>query len=97
MKIMKAFLVLTLAHTLFMNFSFLNSFENVLGTDIEQVVGKKVYLQPGNIQIAKNGIFLNIEGNLIAVNSLEVDEMGVYFDSEKNAWRPELCRRVVDL
>ena len=38
----------------------------------------KVYIEPGCIYVAPNGIFLNIEGELYGVTSIEADENGVY-------------------
>ncbi len=37
-----------------------------------------MYIEPGSIYVASNGIFLNIDGEFYGVTSLEVDEKGVY-------------------
>lgn len=38
----------------------------------------RLYVEPGSIYVAPNGIFLIIEGELYGVTSIEVDESGVY-------------------
>ncbi|MGE4574350.1 MULTISPECIES: hypothetical protein [Parachlamydia] len=65
---------------------------------IAKIDGNKIYLKPGLVQIAKNGIFINFEEQLIPINHLEMDEEGVYFDavkmSSENCWRcgfPLIC------
>lgn len=62
-----------------------------LGCSISEVKGHKVYLKPCSIQIAKNGIFINVAGQLRAINHLEMDEQGVYFDIHKQAAHGDLC------
>lgn len=61
------------------------------GSSIDKVEGHKIYLKPSVIQIAKNGIFINVAGQLRAINHLEVDEQGVYFDAHKQAATGDLC------
>ncbi len=39
---------------------------------------EKLYVQPGSIYVASNGIFLNIDDEFYGVTSVEVDEKGVY-------------------
>ncbi|CUI18126.1 putative secreted protein (plasmid) [Candidatus Protochlamydia naegleriophila] len=50
---------------------------------VKEIVGNKLYLKPTTVHIANNGIFLNIQGALIRVNHLEVDDKGVYIDALK--------------
>jgi hypothetical protein len=38
----------------------------------------RLYVQPGSVYVAPNGIFLNIDGEFYGVTSLEVDENGIY-------------------
>lgn len=70
-----------------MTFTFFNCFakEVDLGCSIAKVEGHKVYLKPGTIQIANNGIFINVAGQLRSINHLEVDDQGVYFDTLRQA------------
>ena len=56
---------------------------------IQKCVDNKVYLQPGHVQIANNGIFINIEGDLVPVDHLEMDAEGVYFEPQR--MRLEYC------
>lgn len=66
--------------------SFLNCFSTEPFADensessIQKIVENRVYLKPGSIQIAKNGIFINIDGELLPINHLEMDNEGVYFE-----------------
>jgi hypothetical protein len=62
-----------------------------LECSIAKVEGYKVYLKPGAIQVAKNGIFINVSGQLRAINHLEMDEQGVYFDAQRQAAYGDLC------
>lgn len=70
-----------------MTFAFISCFakEVDLGCSIAKVEGHKVYLKPGTIQIADNGIFINVAGQLRSINHLEMDDQGVYFDILKQA------------
>lgn len=43
-----------------------------------QTIDGKLYVEPGTVYVAPNGIFLNVEGNLIAVNSICMDQYGVH-------------------
>ena len=47
---------------------------------IAQVKSEKAYLKPGSIQVAKNGIFICVEGKLMAIDHLKSDDEGVYFE-----------------
>lgn len=38
----------------------------------------RLYVEPGCIYVAPNGIFLNIEGEFYGVSAIEADENGVY-------------------
>jgi|GEM_PF-4499596 len=38
----------------------------------------RLYIEPGSIYVASNGIFLNIDGEFYGITSIEVDENGVY-------------------
>jgi hypothetical protein len=38
----------------------------------------RLYIESGSIYVASNGIFLNIDGELYGITSLESDENGVY-------------------
>lgn len=38
----------------------------------------KLYVEPGTVHVAPNGIFLNVEGNFVPVNEVCVDEGGIY-------------------
>lgn len=62
-----------------------------LGCSIAKVEGHKIYLKPGAFQVAKNGIFINISGQLRAINHLEMDEQGVYFDAYRQAAYSDAC------
>jgi hypothetical protein len=57
--------------------------DDVHESSIAKVHGEKIYLKPGVIQIANNGIFINVDGRLIAIDHLEMDDQGVYFDAIK--------------
>lgn len=77
--------------------SFLNGFsaepapiENS-GSSIQTIIDTKVYLKPGTIQIAKNGIFINVEGELVPIDHLEMDNEGVYFELQR--MKMELCEK----
>ncbi len=48
---------------------------------IEKIENERVYLKPGSIQVAKNGIFIHVDGQLLAIDHLKKDDMGVYFES----------------
>lgn len=62
-----------------------NASEAGLGCSIAKVQGDKVYLKPGSIQIANNGIFINIQGQLKSIDHLEMDEQGVFFNVTRTA------------
>ncbi len=38
----------------------------------------RLYVEPGSVYVASNGIFLNIDGEFYGITSLEADENGVY-------------------
>jgi len=52
----------------------------------------KNYVNPKNVTIADNGIFVNLDGLMITVNDIAYDEQGMYISSEnlnnedKQAW-----------
>ena len=52
-------------------------------SSIQKVVENKVYLKPGNIQIAQNGIFITVDGNLMPIDHLEMDSEGVFFEPHR--------------
>lgn len=54
-----------------------------LGSSIHKIMENKVYLNPGYVQIAKNGIFIDVEGELLPIDHLEVDQDGVYFEPHR--------------
>jgi hypothetical protein len=60
---------------------------------IAKIEGQKAYLKAGSVQIAKNGIFINVGGELVAINHLETDDNGVFFNIDKNAveWIRAYC------
>lgn len=58
-------------------------------SSVQKVIENKVYLKPGNIQIAQNGIFIMIDGQLMPIDHLEMDQEGVYF--EPHRMRIENC------
>lgn len=58
----------------------LNCFSEETEDSIQKMVENKVYLKPGHVQIAKNGIFIHVEGELLPVTHLETDPEGVFFD-----------------
>jgi hypothetical protein len=64
--------------------------ENI-SCSISKVVGHKAYLKQGSVQIAKNGIFIYVEGQLVAINHLDIDDQGVYFDLDKVTCSSALC------
>ena len=41
-----------------------------------QCIDGKFYVEPGTVHVAPNGIFLNIEGHLVPVSGVCVDEGG---------------------
>ncbi len=50
---------------------------------IEKIAENKIYLKPTIVYVAKNGIFINVQGNLLAVNHLEMDQEGVYINKDR--------------
>ena len=58
---------------------------------VAKVQGHKVYLKTGAVQVAKNGIFINVAGQLRAIDHLEMDEQGVFFDGSRMAAFGDLC------
>jgi hypothetical protein len=71
--------------------SFFFTLSTLSYASISHVDGDKVYLQPGSVQIANNGIFINVAGELKAVNNLEIDTQGVYFNIQRVADVIEPC------
>lgn len=47
---------------------------------IAHVKCEKAYLKPGSVRVAKNGIFICVEGQLKAIDHLKSDDDGVYFE-----------------
>lgn len=43
-----------------------------------QFVDDKYYVEPGTIHVAPNSIFLNLEGHFVPVESVSMDDCGVY-------------------
>lgn len=43
-----------------------------------QCIDGKLYVEPGTVHVAPNGIFLNLAGNFVPVNGVCVDEYGIY-------------------
>jgi hypothetical protein len=48
---------------------------SIFATDQEEI---KMHVQPGTIYVAPDAIYVNLDGILIAVNSIAVDNEGVY-------------------
>lgn len=51
--------------------------------EVENVSEGKIYIKPGVAYFAKNGIFINFQGHLVAVNNLSVDSKGVYIQEDE--------------
>jgi len=43
-----------------------------------QCIDGKLYVEPGTVHVAPNGIFLNLDGNFVPVNGVCIDEFGIY-------------------
>jgi hypothetical protein len=43
-----------------------------------QYIEGKLYVEPGTVHVAPNGIFINLEGNFISVDSVCIDGGGIY-------------------
>lgn len=69
-----------------------NAQEGCFGCSISKIQGDKVYLKPGAIHIANNGIFINVQGQLQVIDHLDMDEEGVYFDIRKSSEYAARCR-----
>lgn len=54
---------------------------SVVGFASHSAEGENLYVEPGSIYVAPNGIFLNIEGELYGVTSVNIDEDGIYIPS----------------
>ena len=76
-----------------MSFASMSCFANEddLSFSIAKIEGYKVYLKPGTVQVAKNGIFIKVSGQFRAINHLEIDEEGVYFDALRQTAYSDLC------
>ena len=65
--------------------------------EIEAIDGK-IYLKPGMVYVAPQGIFVNFDGQMLPVQSLCVDSVGVYIFAESlpmntnNSWRCPKCK-----
>lgn len=57
--------------------------DEISETSIQKIDEHKVYLKPGTVQIAKNGIFIHIDGELLPISHLETDSNGVYFEPQR--------------
>ena len=49
-------------------------------SSIAKIQDSKVYLKPSSVQVAKNGIFILVEGHLVLIDHLQLDEDGIYFN-----------------
>jgi len=60
---------------------------------IGRVIEGKYYIYPGTVYIAPNGIFLNIDNDLVAISSVFSDKNGVYVTMEelKSVGRTWIC------
>lgn len=76
---------------LLMTCSFLNCyaaetfFDEVSESSIQKACENKFYLKPGSVQIAKNGIFIHVDNQLLPINHLAMDDEGVYFEPSYSA------------
>lgn len=43
-----------------------------------QSIDAKLYVQPGTVHVAPNGIFLNVEGHFVPVTQVAIDADGIY-------------------
>ena len=50
------------------------------GCCYENFIDNKIYLKPTTVHVIKNGIFINIGGELHALNHLEMDTSGIFID-----------------
>lgn len=50
----------------------------VLGYSVHSLAEDKLYVNPEDVVIDQNGIFVNYEGNVISANNLTYDEKGIY-------------------
>jgi hypothetical protein len=55
-----------------------------------QCIDGKLYVEPGTVHVAPNGIFLNQEGSFVPVSAVCVDDYGIYV-SGYNAVRMVRC------
>jgi|GEM_PF-3932816 len=60
-------------------------------SSIQKIEGIKIYLKPQMVQVAKNGIFIQLGEEIMVINHLEMDDMGVYFDLTKIVGRSHLA------
>lgn len=44
----------------------------------DESIEEKHYVEAGSVYVASNGIFINIDGELFGITSLNADENGVY-------------------
>jgi hypothetical protein len=103
MKFRKAFLILFLAYTY--NGFASNFDEHGLSCFLRtsKIIENRVYLEPGTVYISPNQIFLNLNGQLLPIETLSTDEGGIFVTVEgvlnatrKNneAWKCRRCGRI---
>lgn len=46
--------------------------------NFEKIIDGKYYIKPGTILVSQDSIYLCVQGQMIPIGSLEVDEEGVY-------------------
>lgn len=44
----------------------------------DQYIDGKLYVEPGTVHVAPDGIFLHLEGNFVPVNAVCIDDGGIY-------------------
>lgn len=71
MKLIPKFLLVLFAIYCFSNCGFAQ--ESIYKQDCQ-----KYYIQASDVRIANNGIFVNVEGDILCVNAIYVDDIGVY-------------------
>ena len=62
---------------------FLTGLSMLLGTtsvfaEAGQCIDGKLYVEPGTVHVAPNGIFGHVEGHFVPVNAVCMDEGGIY-------------------
>ncbi len=64
-------------------FSTESIYNEISESSIQKIYENKVYLKPGSVQVAKNGNFIHIDGELLAIDHLQTDANGVYFEPQR--------------